>query len=70
MKDPIIKDPIIEELHRIRAERSARFNHDFDAMVDDLQRREALSRARGVKFADLPKNNKRTQRKAASKKVR
>ena len=43
MKDPIFIDPIVEELHRIRAERSARFNHDIHAMVKDLQRQEILS---------------------------
>jgi len=62
-----VKDPIIEELHRIRAERSAEFNHDIKAMIKDLQRREALSRARGVKFDDPPKRKKtRVRGKAAS----
>ena len=65
-----MKDHILDEIRRIRAEHSAEFNHDLDAMVKDLQRREALSRARGVKFVAPPKNNKRTQRKTASRKVR
>ena len=58
MNEPILKDPIVEELHKIRAERSARFNHDLDAMFKDLQRREALSRARGVKFVSPPNRKK------------
>ena len=53
------KDPIVEEIHRVRAEHSKQFNHDLDAMFKDLQRREALSRARGVKFA-APRKRKKT----------
>ena len=53
-----MKDPILEEIRRIRTERSARFNHDLDAMVKELQREEALDRARGVKFADPPARKK------------
>jgi len=69
IKEPILVDPIVEELHRIRAERSARFNHDLHAMVKDLQRREAISRARGVKFVAPPKRRKpRGARKTTSAK--
>ena len=53
-----MKDPILEEIRRIRTERSAEFNHDLRAMMDDLRRREALSRARGVKFVSPPKREK------------
>ena len=35
-----MKDPIIAELRKIRDEHAARFNHDLDAMVRDLQARE------------------------------
>ena len=56
-----MKDPIIEELHRIRAEHAAEFNHDLHAMIKDLQRSEALSRARGVKFVSPPPKRKKTR---------
>ena len=59
-----MKDPIIEEIHRIRAERAAKFNHDLHAMMNDLRQREALSEARGVKFVSPPKDRKRTRSKA------
>ena len=36
-------DPIIEELHRIRAELAAKFNYDLRAIVEDARRRQAES---------------------------
>jgi len=56
-----MKDPIIEELHRIRAERAAKFNYDIHAMMDDLRREEALAKARGVKFVSPPKNRRKSR---------
>jgi len=35
------KDPILEELHRVREEYAARFNYDLQAMYQDLKAREA-----------------------------
>ena len=58
-----MKDPIIEEIHKIRAERAAEFNHDIHAMMNDLRRREALAKARGVKFVSPPKDRKRSRGK-------
>jgi len=34
------KDPILEELHRVREEYAARFNYDLKAMYRDLKTRE------------------------------
>ncbi len=36
-------DPIVEEVHRIRAEMLARFNGDLHALVEDARRRQAAS---------------------------
>jgi hypothetical protein len=34
------RDPIVEEVHRIRRTQVARFNFDLQAMLADLQRRQ------------------------------
>ena len=36
-----MKDPIVEEVRRIREAHAARFNYDIDAIVADLKRSEA-----------------------------
>lgn len=36
----IMKDPIIEELHRVRQKQAARFNYDIDAIARDAQQRD------------------------------
>ena len=48
--DPM-DDPIVEELHRIREARAARFNYDMKAMFEDLK---AQERASGRTFAAPP----------------
>ena len=35
------RNPIIEELHRIRKDHARRFNYDIDAIFADLQRQQA-----------------------------
>ena len=35
-----MKDAIVEEIHRFRAEHAKRFNYDIRAMAEDLQRRQ------------------------------
>ncbi|MCL2700070.1 MAG: hypothetical protein FWE88_00070 [Phycisphaerae bacterium] len=66
IKDPILIDPIVEEIHRMRAERAKQFP-TLEALVKHLRQREALSRARGVKFSDPPKRRKpRGARKTTS----
>ena len=36
----MIKDPIVEELHRLRAEQMEKVNFDFDAFFQDLKEQE------------------------------
>jgi hypothetical protein len=43
-------DPIVEEVHRIRAELLARFNGDLHALVEDARRRQAESGRPTVTF--------------------
>jgi hypothetical protein len=38
-----MKDPIVEEVRKIRDEHAARFNYDLDAIFKDLKRREKES---------------------------
>ncbi|MCF7837918.1 MAG: hypothetical protein K9N49_04740 [Candidatus Marinimicrobia bacterium] len=35
------KDPIVEEIHKLRTEHARRFNYDLDAMFEDLRRKQA-----------------------------
>jgi len=44
-------DPIIKEIHQIRAEHAAQFNYDLTAIVKDLQREEQES---GKNFVSFP----------------
>src|SRR5262245_2358719 len=40
---PMINDPIVDELDRLRAEKMAEFNFDFEAFYRDLKAQEKLS---------------------------
>ena len=42
-----MKDPIVEEVRRIRDAQAARFNYDMDAIFQDIKERE---RSSGLKF--------------------
>lgn len=39
----MMKDPIVDELDRLRAEQMARYNFDFEAFYRDLKEQERLS---------------------------
>ncbi len=45
------KDPIIEEIHRIRQEHAQKFNYDLQKNFEDLKEQELKS---GRKFVSLP----------------
>jgi hypothetical protein len=55
-----MRDPIVEEVHRRRVAHAEAFGHGIDAMVEDLKRRERISRSRGVKFV-TPRKRKKLQ---------
>jgi hypothetical protein len=45
-----MKDPIVDEVRRIREEHAASFNYDIDAIYADLKRQEAESKSPHVSF--------------------
>ncbi len=49
-KTKMWKDEIVEEVHRVREEYAAKFDHDLDAMYEDIKRREAESKREFVSF--------------------
>jgi hypothetical protein len=51
-----MKDPLVEEIHRYRAEHARRFNYDIHAIGEDIRRREAES---GGKFVTWDARQKR-----------
>jgi len=44
-------DPILEEIHKMRAEHAAQFNYDLAAIVGDVKKEEQQS---GKKFVSFP----------------
>jgi hypothetical protein len=45
------KDPIVEETRKLREQYAIKFNHDLDAIYEDIQQRQAQS---GKKPVSLP----------------
>ena len=37
----MMKDPIVEEIHRVREAHARKFNYDLHAMFEDVRQREA-----------------------------
>lgn len=60
-----MKDPIVEEIRRVREEHAARFNYDVDAIFEDLRKREketggalvSLQPRRVVKVGERPEKH-------------
>jgi hypothetical protein len=46
----MFRDPIVEEIRAIREQLAARFNFDIRKIVEDAQRRQAMSNAKIVSF--------------------
>ena len=62
------KDPIIEEIRKIREEHAAKFNYDLDAIVEDVKKCKEELIKHGWKFIsisdmDLEASNKQKKRK-------
>jgi hypothetical protein len=64
----IMKDPIVQEIHRHRAEYAKRFNYDVHAIGDDIRCCEIES---GGKFAaTIPRRNHSIGRKRTKTSLR
>ena len=44
------KDPVIEETRKLRDEYASQHHHDIDAIVEDIQKRQAKTEKRMVSF--------------------
>jgi hypothetical protein len=44
------KDPIVEETRKVREEYAAKFNHDIDAIYEDIRKRQTQSVQEPVSF--------------------
>jgi len=45
------KDPIIEELHKIREEHAKKFNYDLKAIFEDLKKAQAKDTTRKIIYS-------------------
>jgi hypothetical protein len=57
-------DPIVEEVRAIREQLAAQFNFDIRKIVEDAQRRQAMSNAKIVSFERPGQAPQQTPRKA------
>jgi hypothetical protein len=49
-----MRDPIVDEIRRIRHEHAKRFGFDLDAIFDDLKEKERRSKRKIVSLASRP----------------
>ena len=47
----MLNDEIVEEIHRVREEYAAKFDHDINRMYEDIRKRQEES---GRKFVSFP----------------
>ena len=62
------RDPIVEEVHRIREAYAARFNFDLAALVRDLKERQ--DRGEFEVVYRVPRKPRRTVKRATAKRAR
>ena len=60
--EKIMKDPIVQEIHRHRANYAKRFNYDVHAIGEDIRRCEIESK--GKFAAKIPRGHRRLKRTA------
>lgn len=59
------EDPIVEEIRRYREEYAARFNHDLQAIFEDLKKQQEQSGLTYVDYSNVQKGD--AERKAMKK---
>lgn len=52
------RDPIVDEIRRIRDRQAAKFNYDLDAIYRHLKKSESQARKRGVAYLSPPRRSK------------
>jgi hypothetical protein len=55
-----MKDPIVEEVRRIRNDYAKRFDYDIEAMAVDLRKKEETHREQLVTFPPKPARRNKT----------
>jgi hypothetical protein len=60
----MIRDPIIDEIHKAREEYAKQFNYDLKAIGEDLRRRQQESGHKVVSFAKKPASKPRRRKTA------
>ena len=56
------KDPIVEEVRRIRQEHAKQFNYDLRAIVDDLRKQQEQTGRQYVRFEPRRPSETKTRR--------
>ena len=51
-------NPIVDEVHRVRAEMLAEFGGDMDALIEDLRRKTDVAAATGRRVVTTPQQPK------------
>ena len=61
-----MEDEIVAEIHRIREQFAARFNHDLNAMYQYFKQRERESGRQSIRLVKRTKKRKKTKRSAGA----
>lgn len=64
------KDPIVEEIRKIREEYASQFNYDLEAIARDLKEKEKESIKQGRKLVSFSDTNKQSHISQKTKKRR
>ena len=63
----MLKDPIVEEVRRIRDELSARFDYNIAAIVENARKEQKISGRKTVSFPPRKPESERIERRVVEK---
>ena len=63
----MLKDPIVEEVRRIRDELSARFNYNIEAIVENARKEQYVSGQKTVALPPRKPGSERIERRVVEK---